>query len=187
MTASRSDPLPAIMCVVLSLKGIAHVSPGPCCSFPGWQLSLMSPNVLAEQVQLQLISGTTLVVSSTLQVTTRACTDRVLSSLGILTSFLSCAVQAPLSQLAEDPDLHVRELAFAARQYAVATAEHPGDYDALYNHGLVLQELSGKLPAASAEQAAMLRQVGCCWSGAPGRGSSHAGRRSRSISVIHWV
>jgi hypothetical protein len=41
----------------------------------------------------------------------------------------------------------------------VATAEQPDDYDALYNHGLVLQELSGKLQQASAEQAAMLRQV----------------------------
>lgn len=53
----------------------------------------------------------------------------------------------------------MRELAFAARQYAVATAEDPCDYDALYNHGLVLQELSGRLPAASADQATMLKQV----------------------------
>lgn len=68
-------------------------------------------------------------------------------------------LQPPLAQLSEDPDLHVRELAFAARQYAVATAENPKDYDALYNHGLVLQELSGRLPAASADQASMLRQV----------------------------
>lgn len=68
-------------------------------------------------------------------------------------------LQAPLDQLAEDPDLHVRELAFAALQYALATAENPAHFDALYNHGLVLQELSSKLPAASAEQASMLRQV----------------------------
>jgi len=68
-------------------------------------------------------------------------------------------LQAPLNRLAEDPDLHVRELAFAARQYAVATAENPGDYDGLYNHGLVLQELSGRLPAGSADQAGLLRQV----------------------------
>jgi len=73
--------------------------------------------------------------------------------------FPALPCQPPLDQLSEDPDLHVRELAFAARQYAVATAENPRDYDALYNHGLVLQELSGRLPAASAEQAAMLRQV----------------------------
>jgi hypothetical protein len=53
----------------------------------------------------------------------------------------------------------VRELAYAARQYAVATTDNPADFDALYNHGLVLQELSGKLPAASSEQAAMLRQA----------------------------
>jgi hypothetical protein len=54
----------------------------------------------------------------------------------------------------------VRELALAARQYALATAGQPQDHDALYNHGLVLQELSGRLQAGSAEQAAMLRQVG---------------------------
>ena len=65
-----------------------------------------------------------------------------------------------MAQLSEDPDLHVRELAFAARQYAVAKASSPGDYDALYNHGLVLQELSGRLPAGSTDQASMLRQVG---------------------------
>ncbi|WIA29190.1 hypothetical protein OEZ86_011701 [Tetradesmus obliquus] len=74
-------------------------------------------------------------------------------------ALISGKLPAPLSALAEDPDLHVRELAFAARQYAVATAEQPDDYDALYNHGLVLQELSGKLQQASAEQAAMLRQA----------------------------
>eukprot|EP00879_Flechtneria_rotunda_P021099 GHRR01022228.1.p1 GENE.GHRR01022228.1~~GHRR01022228.1.p1 ORF type:complete len:452 (+),score=168.60 GHRR01022228.1:388-1743(+) len=66
---------------------------------------------------------------------------------------------APLDQLSEDSDLHVRELAFAARQYTVATAENPADYDALYNHGVLLQELSGKLPAASADQTALLRQA----------------------------
>jgi hypothetical protein len=84
-------------------------------------------------------------------------TTHLLPSALLLILFLH--LQAPLSALAEDADLHVRELAFAARQYAVATAEQPDDYDALYNHGLVLQELSGKLQQASAEQAAMLRQV----------------------------
>eukprot|EP00882_Tetradesmus_deserticola_P029949 GHRQ01033586.1.p1 GENE.GHRQ01033586.1~~GHRQ01033586.1.p1 ORF type:complete len:292 (+),score=102.29 GHRQ01033586.1:299-1174(+) len=74
-------------------------------------------------------------------------------------ALVSGRLPAPLSALAEDSDLHLRELAFAARQYAVATAEQPDDYDALYNHGLVLQELSGKLQPASAEQAAMLRQA----------------------------
>jgi hypothetical protein len=68
-------------------------------------------------------------------------------------------LQPLLAQLSEDPDLTCRELSFAARQYEVATAQAPGDYDALYNHGLVLQELSGRLPAASKEQAMILRQV----------------------------
>ncbi|KIZ04070.1 hypothetical protein MNEG_3883 [Monoraphidium neglectum] len=47
--------------------------------------------------------------------------------------------QSPLQTLAQDPDLHVRELAFAARQYALSLAHAPKDYDSLYNHGLVLQ------------------------------------------------
>eukprot|EP00877_Chromochloris_zofingiensis_P000186 jgi/Chrzof1/10168/Cz04g31140.t1 len=67
--------------------------------------------------------------------------------------------KSPLQALAEDADLHVRELAFAARQYATAIAEDPHDYDALYNHGLVLQELSNKLPGASKEQVQFLRQA----------------------------
>ena len=71
----------------------------------------------------------------------------------------SAAPTGPLAALSEDPDLHVRELALAARQYAAALATTPGDYDALYNHGLVLQELSGRLPAASPEQAAFLREA----------------------------
>lgn len=87
-----------------------------------------------------------------------------------------CLAQAPLSKLAEDSDLHVRELAFAARQYAVATAENPADFDALYNQGLVLQELSGKLTAGSPEQAAMLRQVG-----------AHAAFDNTHIHQIHFA
>ena len=47
--------------------------------------------------------------------------------------------QSPLQALSEDTDLHVRELAFAARQYAAALAGAADDYDSLYNHGLVLQ------------------------------------------------
>ncbi len=69
------------------------------------------------------------------------------------------AQQTPLYQLTLDQDLHVRELAFAAFQYAATTAEHPNDYDALYNHGLVLQELSGRMPTSSADQIGLLRQV----------------------------
>lgn len=67
--------------------------------------------------------------------------------------------QSPLQALAQDQDLHVRELAFAARQYATALSRSPDDYDALYNHGLVLQELSGRLEAASSDQISFLRQA----------------------------
>lgn len=45
----------------------------------------------------------------------------------------------------EELDYHIRELAFAAKQYAGATADNPNDFDALYHHGLVLQELASKL------------------------------------------
>ncbi len=69
-------------------------------------------------------------------------------------------MQSSLQSLAEDSDLHIRELAYAARQYATATAENCQDYDALYNHGLVLQELAGKLASGCADQVAFLRQVG---------------------------
>jgi len=71
----------------------------------------------------------------------------------------ACPPQTPLQVLTEHSDLHVRELAFAARQYAIATASTPGDHDALYHHGLVLQELSAKVPPGSEDQIAFLKQV----------------------------
>jgi hypothetical protein len=70
-------------------------------------------------------------------------------------------LQSTINNLAGDNDLHVRELAFAARQYASANPSDPKDYDGHYNHGLVLQELSGKLPPGSTDQVNFLKEVGC--------------------------
>ena len=39
-------------------------------------------------------------------------------------------------------DARTRELALTAMKYSSFGAEHPGDYDVEYNHGLVLQELA---------------------------------------------
>lgn len=104
-----------------------------------------------------------------------------------------CLLQSPLQALAEDADLHVRELAFAARQYATAIAEDPHDYDALYNHGLVLQELSNKLPGASKEQVQFLRQVSqpCQDSTSSAKSCNSAGHQRGVVAhlssfAVHW-
>lgn len=78
------------------------------------------------------------------------------------------AIAAVLSQTSRwsevsEGDLQLRELALAANQYAsIEATAGPGssDYDVLYNHGLVLQELAGRLPQNPHEQLALLRQVG---------------------------
>lgn len=59
----------------------------------------------------------------------------------------------------DDIDYHVRELAFAAKQYSDTAHDRPADYDTLYNHGLVLQELAGKMANGSREQVMFLRQA----------------------------
>ena len=76
-------------------------------------------------------------------------------------------------------DVHARELTHAARMYAAAEAaaamegfcaggggqqqqQQPSlhqDYDTLYSYALVLQELGGKVAAASAERAQHLQEV----------------------------
>lgn len=59
----------------------------------------------------------------------------------------------------EDIEPHTRELAFAAKQYAVACDQNPNNYDTLYNHGLVLYELASRVPARTPEQMSLLHQV----------------------------
>lgn len=58
-------------------------------------------------------------------------------------------------------DLQTRELAFAAKQYSSCCTASPDDsnYDMLYNHGLVLQELAARLIPGSTEQVVMLQEV----------------------------
>ena len=46
-----------------------------------------------------------------------------------------------------------------ADQYEAVSASGSADYDALYNHGLVLQELAGKIPMNQPEHAKLLQQV----------------------------
>lgn len=58
-------------------------------------------------------------------------------------------------------DLQTRELAFAAKQYSSCCTASPNDsnYDTLYNHGLVLQELAVRLVSGSPDQVVMLQEV----------------------------
>ncbi|MEW5309228.1 MAG: hypothetical protein WDW38_001130 [Sanguina aurantia] len=58
-------------------------------------------------------------------------------------------------------DLQTRELAFAAKQYSSCCTASPDDsnYDMLYNHGLVLQELAARLIPGSTEQVVMLQEA----------------------------
>ncbi|KAG2490140.1 hypothetical protein HYH03_011445 [Edaphochlamys debaryana] len=68
---------------------------------------------------------------------------------------------------ATEADLVLRELALAANQYSRAEAGADpssgplSEYDVAYNHGLVLQELAGKLAGSQAEQQLQLLEQAC--------------------------
>ena len=62
-------------------------------------------------------------------------------------------------QLTETKDLQVRELAFAAQKYGAAAMRDPGDFEAIYNHGLALQELALRSSETRENQEVLLRQV----------------------------
>lgn len=62
-------------------------------------------------------------------------------------------------QLTETKDSQVRELAFAAQKYGTAGIRNPGDFEAIYNHGLALQELALRCSETREDQEALLRQV----------------------------
>ena len=56
-------------------------------------------------------------------------------------------------------DHSTRELAFAAQRYAKAAQKDPSDYEAVYNHGLALQELASRMAASRTEQMQLLEKV----------------------------
>lgn len=67
---------------------------------------------------------------------------------------------APLPlQLASVEDVSVRELAFAAQRYNRLAQREPDDFEAVYNHGLALQELALRATASRHEQLQLLQQV----------------------------
>jgi hypothetical protein len=67
---------------------------------------------------------------------------------------------APLPfQLTDITDPVVRELALAAQRYGRAGQRDPGDFEAIYNHGLALQELALRSNSSRPHQELLLRQV----------------------------
>ena len=62
-------------------------------------------------------------------------------------------------EIAHTKDPHVRELAFAAQKYGAAGLRDPGDFEAIYNHGLALQELALRCSGSRENQEFLLRQV----------------------------
>ncbi len=56
-------------------------------------------------------------------------------------------------------DHSTRELAFAAQRYAKATQRDSSDFEAIYNHGLALQELASRVTSSRDEQMRLLAQV----------------------------
>ena len=57
----------------------------------------------------------------------------------------------------EDP--RSRELNFAAKRYSAASIQNPNDFHAIYNHGLVLQELAGIKGRRTADHERLLKEV----------------------------
>lgn len=56
-------------------------------------------------------------------------------------------------------DHSTRELAFAAQRYAKAAQRNSADFEAIYNHGLALQELASRVTSSRDEQTRLLQQV----------------------------
>ena len=62
-------------------------------------------------------------------------------------------------RLRETKDPHIRELILAAQGYETAGMLDPGDFEAVYNHGLALQELALRCTETRENQEIMFRQV----------------------------
>ena len=68
------------------------------------------------------------------------------------------AVPLPI-QLEDNTDPAIRELAYAAQKYGRLAAVDPSDSDAIYNHGLALQELALRASTSRTDQEKLLQQV----------------------------
>ncbi len=65
----------------------------------------------------------------------------------------------PPIELPPGADSGTRELAAAAQRYAAAAAANATDYEAVYNHGLALQELATRAGGGKPQQFQLLSQV----------------------------
>lgn len=69
-------------------------------------------------------------------------------------------VPVPLPvQLEDNADAVIRELAYAAQKYGRMAAVDPSNSDAIYNHGLALQELALRASTSRTDQEKLLQQV----------------------------
>uniref|UniRef100_A0A061R3J5 Uncharacterized protein n=1 Tax=Tetraselmis sp. GSL018 TaxID=582737 RepID=A0A061R3J5_9CHLO len=71
------------------------------------------------------------------------------------------SAQIPLPPLSvrEVQDARSRELMFAAKRYSAAFIDNPNDFHAVYNHGLVLQELASVKGRRPADQERLLLEA----------------------------
>ncbi|KAK9826480.1 hypothetical protein WJX81_003553 [Elliptochloris bilobata] len=76
----------------------------------------------------------------------------------------SAPAHAPLPLKSADPT--TRELALAAQRFARAAQRQPDDFEAVYNHGLALQELATRAGASRAEQLRLLAEACDCYEAA---------------------
>lgn len=68
------------------------------------------------------------------------------------------SVPLPIN-VGEATDLGTRELAYAAQRYGKAARRDATDFEAVYNHGLALQELALRAVDSRQEQLGLLEQV----------------------------
>jgi hypothetical protein len=69
-------------------------------------------------------------------------------------------VQAQLIPISvKSADHNTRELAYAAQRYGKAAQRDALDFDAIYNHGLALQELASRVQKSRSDQLRLLSQA----------------------------
>lgn len=147
----RADTTTGTADMLITLRSLT--SHPPCCplqmirssSFESLSTDSIPPSPTAAQLPSR--------------VTFQAPENRALPSL----PYASSSLLQPSHSSSPDmsADLQTRELAFAAKQYSSCCTASPDDsnYDTLYNHGLVLQELAVRLVPGSPDQVVMLQEV----------------------------